>query len=321
MSDSKVWTKKLVQQHTKVAAAIELYTVPFYTTVMTSIQDTDSDAYKIIQGVLVEEMMHLQLAANLCVALDTTPQLTIPNYHHYIPYLKPGVVINADMAPLTARTLEEMLAIETPEEIVDDGIEKEDPSYPYSSIGEMYNALLIGIEEKVGVDQFNWSTENQQQFWANQGYPQIIHNIEDAKEAIKAIKEQGEGRQVDPNIPTPYQPADFPVEEMYRMNNTAPGGSYEIPIVLKEYAHYGRFLEIQRHDLPEVYTGHDDPSFQPNKELKIKLAMMIGELNMFWLGDTFMSKEARWDLTLKYMREVAKLSQTCWQHGVIPEWS
>ncbi|MCI5159118.1 MAG: hypothetical protein D3906_11925, partial [Candidatus Electrothrix sp. AUS1_2] len=92
MADSNVlWTKELVQEHARVAVAIELYTVPFYTTVMTSIKDTDSEAYKILRGILIEEMMHMQLAANLCVALDTTPQMGPPSYVDDIPYLKPGV--------------------------------------------------------------------------------------------------------------------------------------------------------------------------------------------------------------------------------------
>ncbi|MCI5131169.1 MAG: hypothetical protein D3904_06510, partial [Candidatus Electrothrix sp. EH2] len=95
MADSK-WTKKLVQDHARVAVEIELYTVPFYTTVMTSIKDKESEAYKILRGILIEEMMHMQLAANLCVALDTIPQMRSPRYTDDIPYLKPGVVINAD---------------------------------------------------------------------------------------------------------------------------------------------------------------------------------------------------------------------------------
>lgn len=320
------WTKKLVQGHAKVAAAVELYTVPFYTTVMTSIEDENSDAYKIIRGVLIEEMMHLQLAANLCVALDTTPQLTVPSYHCDIPYLKPGVVLNADMEPLNENSLRVMLAIETPEKVLAGNGDptpngNEGPQYPYSSIGEMYDALFFGIEQ-VGADQFSWSTENQHQFWADQGYPQIITNAGDARKAVDAIEAQGEGGKTENTVGDSSAPQDFPVTpEEYQMNNTAPDGSYEITITNKELSHYGRFLKIKNSGLPTVFTGQDDPSYQANKDLRIKLAMMIGELNMLWLGDQFMTPEARWKLALQYMRDAAGFTRDCWENGFVPDWS
>lgn len=322
------WTKKLVQDHARVAVAIELYTVPFYTTVMTSIKDTESEAYNILRGILIEEMMHLQLAANLCIALDTTPRLSIPDYTRDIPYLKPGVVINADMEPLNARTLDEMMAIETPEDVVDDGIDKDEPDFPYSSIGEMYDALLHGIEQ-VGVDQFGWKTENQQKLWLDQGYKQIVKNIDDAQEAIEAIKQQGEGGEFGEGVQQPYEPSDFPVEVQYQMDNRTPNGDPNgpyTPIALREYSHFGRLLKIQQdalHNdgLPEVYTGMDNPDHPLNGKLEIRLAMMIGELNMLWLGDQFMPQATRWNLILKYMRETAQVAQACWENGVVPDWS
>ena len=297
---------------------------------MTSIKDVDSEAYKIIRGVLIEEMMHLQLAANLCIALDTTPQLTVPSYHCDIPYLKPGVVINADMEPLNDNSLRVMLAIETPENVLARDRDStpngnESPQYPYSSIGEMYDALFAGIEQ-VGADQFSWSTQNQHQFWDDQGYPQIIRNAADARKAVDAIEAQGEGGQTTHNVNNPNgsspSPQDFPVTPTeYQMNNTAPDGSHVIPITLKEYSHYGRFIKIKNAILPDVHTGYDNPGYQANRALRIKLAMMIGELNMLWLGDTFMTPDARWRLTLGYMREVAALARTCWENEVIPDWS
>jgi hypothetical protein len=329
MANSKVWTKKLVQEHARVAVAIELYTIPFYTTVMTSIKSEDSEAYKILRGILIEEMMHLQLAANLCVALDTTPRLSIPNYTRDIPYLKPGVVINADMEPLNARTMAEMLAIETPEDVVADGSLYRGPDFPYSSIGEMYHALLCGIE-RVGVENFGWKTENQQKFWADQGYPQIIQNLEDAKRAIQAIEEQGEGKPLPSGVEQPYEPSDFKVESVYQMVNEAPvggpNGPYRAEITLKEYSHYGRLLKIQQdalhnNGLPEVYTGRDNPNHLLNQKLEVAMAAMIGELGLLWVPGGIMPPEIRWKAALGYMRTTAELARECWEEGVVPDWS
>lgn len=334
MADSK-WTKKLVQDHARDAVAIELYTVPFYTTVMTSIKDKKSEAYKILRGILIEEMMHMQLAANLCVALDTTPRMRPPSYTGDIPFLKPGVVINADMEPLNAKTLAEMMAIETPEEILEEdptpGDNKE-PRYPYSSIKEMYDALLNGIE-KVGEDQFGWDTTNQQKLWADQGYKQIIRNIGDAREAIEAIKAQGEGGNIDPNLSKPYEPSDFEVPEQYRMDNRAPNGEphgHYTPIKLREYSHYGRLLKIQQdalhnNGLPEVYTGGNDPNYPLNGELDIKLDAMIAHFSTIWIGlpegMPAVSPDIFWTAALELMREITDIATKYWKEGITPDWS
>ena len=65
------WTKELVQEHAKTAVLIEMYTLPFYLTVLTSIilpEKSDqsaqakftNQAYAAILSVCIEEMLHLQ---------------------------------------------------------------------------------------------------------------------------------------------------------------------------------------------------------------------------------------------------------------------
>lgn len=129
-STTQQWTKELVQSHAQVAVAIEFYTIPFYLTALTSIDKTSTDytssttnqdIYAAIESVVLEEMLHLQLAANLCIALDTTPNFTAPQYGVPIPYLKPDDpdtkhyrLINAELGPLDKTRLQTMLDIETP---------------------------------------------------------------------------------------------------------------------------------------------------------------------------------------------------------------
>uniref|UniRef100_UPI004056A85B ferritin-like domain-containing protein n=1 Tax=Candidatus Electronema sp. TaxID=2698783 RepID=UPI004056A85B len=312
------WIKKEVQRHARVAASVELYTIPFYTTVMTSVIDENSDAYNIIRGVLIEEMMHLQLAANLCVALDTTPSFQFPSYDIPVWFLNPGAVLDVNMGPLDSNSLSAMLAIETPEstlgakDITPNG--NNSPTYPYSSIGEMYHALLFGIKE---VNQFSWTAKNQQERWAAQGYPQIIRSINDAEEAVKAIEAQGEGGMISPG---------FLVEpEKYQMNNTvpsgAPGAPYKAsPILHKELSHYGRFLKIKRAGLPPVYAGIENATHSTNKVLQRKFAAMMSNLNVLWGGGTVIPQDALWLNTLETMRESAQAARECWEAGVIPNW-
>ncbi|MEW6497707.1 MAG: ferritin-like domain-containing protein [Cyanobacteriota bacterium] len=128
---TKTWTKELVQEHAKAAVMVEMYTLPFYLTVLSSIKypsiqypdpDKKHPAYNSILSICIEEMLHLQLAANLCIALDTQPIFTAPKYDGTpIPYLDPKnpttghhKLINVTLDSLNETTLDLMLDIETP---------------------------------------------------------------------------------------------------------------------------------------------------------------------------------------------------------------
>src|SRR5215469_6246215 len=163
----RCWTKDLVQQHAQAAVSVELYTLPFYLTAMTSITDPTSVVSQGIFSVVMEEMLRLQLAANLCLPLGTSPSFTAPVYGTPIPFLDPSdpsaghnALINAVLGPFNQQSLTTMLAIEAPDELQDRTKDHTTPDYPYQSIGELYDALLAGISQ-VGAVQFPWTTTNQ----------------------------------------------------------------------------------------------------------------------------------------------------------------
>lgn len=319
------WTKKDVQRHAQAAVSVELYTVPFYTTVMTSIKDTNSEAYNIIRGVLIEEMMHMQLAANLCLALDTTPNFQIPSYDIPVWFVNPGAVLDVDMWHLNDKSIGAMLAIETPEstlgtkDVTPSG--NTSPNYPYSSIGEMYNALLFGIKE---VNQFGWSIKNQQARWAAQGYEQIIRNIDDATKAVEAIEAQGEGGHADGG---PANSSFLAVPAQYQMDNRVPvggpGGPYKAdPILHKDTSHYGRFLKIKLAGLPPVYTGVNNRNHPWNKVLQVQFRSMMSNFNALWGGGLpGVPQDILWRNILDAMRRSVDAAQQCWKAGVIPDWT
>ena len=75
------------------------------------------------ENIFLEEMLHVQLAANLCLALDTAPNFKPPQYGSEIPYICPYNpdtgecgFLNASLGPLDDTTLNTMLDIETPEQ-------------------------------------------------------------------------------------------------------------------------------------------------------------------------------------------------------------
>lgn len=291
---TKQWTKELVQEHAQTAVKVELYTLPFYLTALASIKDKKSDAYKSVLSICIEEMLHLQLAANLCIALDTQPIFEAPIYGKKIKYLDPDnkdtgdhKLINAKLRAFNQKTLDTMLDIETPnglEEHPDRQKEPgkkiihwveyekfeemwnmykhETPNYPYSSIGEMYNALIVGIY-KVGENQFSWNYKNQQVSWDKAPtftkiFKQVVSNLHDAMEVVKLISLQGEGDTDHKKIPAHYK-----LDHELDFN------------AFNEYSHYERLLHIKKHHPPH----HDDHYHADNEQNKLndnqKIALKI----------------------------------------------
>lgn len=337
-TNTQTWTKELVQEHAQVAVAVELYTLPFYLTVLTSIKDTKDPIYKSILSVCIEEMLHLELAANLCLALDTKPNFTIPKYGVALKYLKPDdpltkhyKLLNAKLEPLNQTSLQTMLDIETPTELETAASDKPQqpttPKYPYNTLGEMYDALLYGVEI-IGADKFKWDTTNQQvQFTLPPDYKkssttisQKINNLSEAQDAINLINTQGEGSTTSRTLKPPYKETDFKVPTKYQIS-----GDKNDPNSLGQYSHFGRFVwiynKVQGNNgiFPDTY-----PIQKPSERLALKqaaynnilmvdFANLIDSLNTAWntgKGDIFSS-----------MTVLIDDAANCWKNGASPMWS
>jgi hypothetical protein len=314
LESPKVWTKQLVQEHAQAAAAVELYTLPFYLTAMTSVRDAGSEACRIIFSVAVEEMLHLQLAANLCAALDTAPNFRPPQYGAAVPYIKPydpetgeRGFLNAVLGPLNDETLNTMLDIENPEEIpFGQALDHSTPLYPYSSIGEMYDGLMVGIKQ-VGLDQFSWTTRHQQAHWPTQMFPQIIASYADARNAVQAVTNQGEGHILEGVLKSPpWTEKNFPIPPFYRLMNDP-----NDPEPYNGYSHFGRFLKLKTDKLPEVFTGVARPNDPVNRTLET-----------LWMngGVNFGGSEVLWAAVHGVANKLVNNARACWKAGVIPNW-
>ncbi|MGB3638666.1 MAG: ferritin-like domain-containing protein [Rivularia sp. (in: cyanobacteria)] len=342
--DTRVWTKELVQKHAQTAVKVELYTLPFYLTALASIIDKESNAYKSLLSICIEEMLHLQLAANLCIALDTQPIFEAPIYGIDIPYLKPNDpetkhfnLINAKLDAFNTRTLDTMLDIETPnglEEHPDrkkgpgrkiiDWVEHEfeemwnmdkheTPNYPYSCIGEMYNALIVGIH-KVGENQFSWNYKNQQLSWDKAPtfrkiFKQVVINLHDAEEVVKLISLQGEGDTDHKTIPAHYK-LDHELD-FHGLN---------------EYSHYERLLDIKNLGLKEVKVysvvnnGENQEEQQKALEnLQDSFRLFLFELDEIWnKGKVINDEKAFWGIMKNVLMPYL---ENCWKSGVVPKWT
>ena len=361
-SESITWTKDLVQSHAKTAVLIEMYTLPFYLTALTSIKlpdksDTSEQAkftyetYDAILSVCIEEMLHLQLAANLCLALDIDASEIFqkPIYGEPIPYLAPydpetmgpqipshEALLKVTLGPLNEQTLNTMLDIETPSEF-DTALDHTTPQYPYATIGQMYQALLKGIVEvEKNGSVFSWSTKNQQeQFMMPPGHTekalrisQKIACFDDAQQAANLICSQGEGVNMTPVPTPPYKKEQFPIESDYRLytpiHHSQPGHPADPETdTLNQYAHYGRFLwihnqiEQQNKAFPDTYsTSVGTPTQEQEKainDLKAGFDSFITILTSMWGGGSDSS-------FFHAMIQLKPLPTKCWQVGIVPQW-
>nr|CRH06488.1 Protein of unknown function [Candidatus Magnetococcus massalia] len=358
MSDSsQVWTKALVQEHARAAVAVELYTLPFYLTALASITDTNHPHYQILYTVCLEEMLHVQLAANLCLALDTQPQFTAPDYSADVPFLKPNdpatghdQLIHAEIGPMDATRLGTMLDIETPEEVQPNPTHKTTPDYPYDSIQELYDALLAGIEQ-VGVDQFGWNRAYQQQLWVEeQPFSQLVESYAAAQQVVKVIVEQGEGSSVASKPSSSLVLADVaPLNSDYYDNKAAQGDHLQKVVLdptqfplAPEYrlassftypawcnlSHYGRFLLIQN-DLmrqgfdPDSGEGHAlFAEVYPRAEVSQDHPTNVALQQAF--AATLSNMNQLWSGqtgTIMSMIQLLRLAQVCWKNHITPVWT
>jgi hypothetical protein len=311
----------LAQHHAQVAVAVELYTIPLYLSAAASLKDHSHPAYAPIISVCTEEMLHLQLAANMCLALGTTPNFTAPvfgkapTFPNGTPILDPRDPVTGDAGILDATignlvdTLPVMLDIEVPTEFEHAAIVP-----PYHSIGQMYGALKVLA--RMARRAAPWTTTHQVVMFnpkgGTQAFPQQIGNYGDLVAAVEVICEQGEGKGQSPPPRPPYTPEEFMVPD----DGDRLVGWNSDPPALAQLSHFGRFLAIKDAGVSagDVYTGTAAPSSAANQKLQQDFAALITTLNQVWSGQT--SSGALWSMTA-LLTDVTNV----WVAGNIPQWS
>ena len=70
------WDIGHLHDHLQAAAELEAWTIPYYLSAMFSVVDRSSEAYQLVQSVVNQEMLHLQLVANIANSYGYSPVLT-----------------------------------------------------------------------------------------------------------------------------------------------------------------------------------------------------------------------------------------------------
>ncbi len=261
---NRAWTPDALRDHLQKAVYLELWTIPIYLTAAYSLQVPGTDAqnppkltpvrslknpnrsreqlaFNNIYSVVVQEMLHLEIACNLYNALfgkGSSPKLTgawAPRYDHgFPPWI--GAKVPVQLGPVNDAQLRLMTAIETPEPRSDKP--PNGPQEVYDSIGQFYAAITQGVDQLWGSLYDPSADHRQKSEFADPQYPGDDYTgfsatiggdsqtaRAQADKAIKAIVGQGEGC-IGPFIEKDEQPAD--------------------PSDIEDrFSHYGRFRMVQ----------------------------------------------------------------------------
>jgi hypothetical protein len=214
-----------LMQALQLAIELEHSTIPPYLCALYSIKPgTNVEVSELIRSVVVEEMLHMALVANIFVSIGGHPDIGhakfVPQYPGPLPGgLRAGLIVRLRRCSIP-QIRDCFMSIEEPEETAQirrKDLECHDPAikHPFT-IGWFYDQITVALEKLSASGKIKFGNEDRQvKDWSGPGRLYVIRSLKDAKDAINEIKHQGEGR-------TPCDPDD---------------GDQEL-------AHYYKFAEI-----------------------------------------------------------------------------
>lgn len=242
----RIATLESLQEHLQWAIELEHFTIPPYLCALYSLApDHNADVAEVVASVVIEEMLHLTLAANLLNAVGGRPQIDTPRM--LLPYPRP--------LPHSDGSFEVPLARFGPESL-DVFLEIERPAAPgappegdrYESIGQFYDAIrrgLVELCEHLGEVQVFCGDPARQvtdaDIYTGGGRIVSVTGLVTALAALEEIVDQGEGAQLE------VWDGDVDVLHPER----------------EEVAHYFRFQELK---LGHRYQRGDTPQSGPTGE-------------------------------------------------------
>ena len=187
-----------LRQHLQTAVEIEHATLPPYLCALYSIKEgSNSYAAAVIQSVVMEEMLHLTLAANILNAIGGAPVLDAPQLLPTHPAALPhgDRSVQVSLRPFSPEALTTFLAIEKPG--APESMPQDDG---FTTIGQFYAAVQQAMERLTGGlgeaavfcgDPARQVTDAV--YYGGAGRIVAVTDLASARQALAEIVEQGEG--------------------------------------------------------------------------------------------------------------------------------
>jgi hypothetical protein len=252
-----------LKRHLQWALELEHSTIPPYLCALYSLHEgANTAAAGVIKSVVMEEMLHMTLVANVLNAVGGEPVADDPNFiPNYPTYLAHSAdTFKVGLLPFSPEAIETFLKIERPARV-----HAPPQDDRYQTIGQFYAAIEKALtdlcqsmgEKKLFCGEAYKQVDPKRWYYGGGGAPVLVTNLKTALEALQEIKVQGEG--LDHGI----------------FDDDTKFGQQE------ELAHYFRFEEIMAgcryapNDKPGRPTGAEFPvdwaavhRMQPNPKAK-----------------------------------------------------
>ena len=265
MATATDWTIEKLTEHLEGAVELELLVIPPYMCALYSLHPgSNEEAALILRSILVEEMLHMVLAANVLNAIGGHPLTAphhgwVPCYPSAIPYHEPKEV-KVGLQPFGDDAIELLLAIEHPSyPVATPPAAPPEAAVPratrlareegYNTIGAFYAAIEEGLQtlnkkdpDKLFTGQLGYQV-GPEHYYASGGRAIVVHDLATALQALDEVVEQGEGEATKP----------------------APGEKFDED---RDLAHYYRVDELRRR---RRYLANDDPGKPTGAEIELDL--------------------------------------------------
>jgi hypothetical protein len=186
-----------LKQFLQLAIQLEHFTIPLYLTALWSLVPGDAadGQRQILLAVVLEEMLHMGLAANLLTAIGGRPAINAPEAVPRYPDFLPGINVAHpfQLEAFSQQQVQRFLEIERPEHgPIIAALARAVPPARFPTIGDFYDAIDAALASL----PLTFSAAGQRAAQIGTGELFVIRNRDDARRAVKLIKEQGEGTDI-----------------------------------------------------------------------------------------------------------------------------
>ncbi|MEV0179800.1 ferritin-like protein [Streptomyces sp. NPDC050625] len=228
----------------QLAIGLELSTIPVYLTALYSIKDgCNTDAAQTIRSVVMEEMLHMTLAANVLNALGQVPSpdpvefqgrrnlSPIPDYPLNSPLI--SGIGTLELLPFCPEAVAGFVEIEHPLHGAANLADIDIAGCSYRTIGEFYEAILTALNDKKICKDSDFAKNSAQipdsEYYGGAGHVVEVTDRASARRAIQKIVDEGEG------LP----------EKCLRQEAKKVTDEDRLHSGWQMYSHYARFRELQ----------------------------------------------------------------------------
>lgn len=181
------------------AIELEHSTLPLYLFAMYSIRTQNYTAYNLIRSIVMEEMIHMALAANMLTAIGGVPQIRDLHPAYPTQGLPGGAEpdVHARMAPLSIKQVRNFMRVEVPDFLLANFLTPDQLAHEeFPTIGKFYEgikAAFLHLETEGGqisaaIDQGGSSNQVEEDIGVEK-----IRDFNGILRALDLIAEQGEG--------------------------------------------------------------------------------------------------------------------------------